>query len=250
VQTVYPKVLGFSPDGRYLVVTGAEYVESGYAKSAAATLLATADGTEVARVMHRDLISGVAFDPSGRLLATASHDRTVRLFDIGSLRPIDLIQHADRVGAVAFSLDGQYLATASLDGVLILSSVAAKARVARHLHGSAISAIAFSPNGHWIATGSWDGTARLTETTTGAELARMTHGALVHIVMFSSDGRYLATASRDGTAAVHWTEPQRMFDVLCQPAGRNLNRAEWKEVFREDEPWQSTCPGWRNQDGE
>jgi len=57
----------------------------------------------------------VVFSPDGRRLATASADKTARIWDVSSGQELATVTHNDTVYGVAFSPDGRRLATASED---------------------------------------------------------------------------------------------------------------------------------------
>jgi WD40 repeat protein len=102
----------------------------------------------------------VAFAPNGRLLASASWDNTIRLWDTESGRQIGA-PLLGRAYSVAFSPDGKRLASAG-DKAIHLWDVESRRKLGALVgHWATTTSVAFSMDGNHMASGSADKTARL-----------------------------------------------------------------------------------------
>lgn len=140
-------------------------------------------------------VMSVAFSPDGKTLAAASHDMTVKVWDVATSKRSTLQGHTHAVFAVAFSSDGKTLASASGDMTVRLWDFATnKERAILQGHTDSVMSVAFSPDGKTLASASYDKTVKFWDVATGKERATLHATQAVDSVAFSPNGRILATA--------------------------------------------------------
>jgi RNA polymerase sigma factor (sigma-70 family) len=211
--------LAFSRDGK-LVAAGESAAINANEKTdlvSSIWLWDPADGSRVRELKgHTRGVAAVAFSPVGSLLASASHDASIRLWNAADgrlLRKIAVPQDPypqDELGAdsdgqhggvvaIAFSADGRWLASGGYDGSVRLWDVdTGKAIHVMRGHGREVTSVVFSRDGNVLTSGSRDQTICLWNTATGKELQpREGHSGLVHAIAISPNGGVAATACED-----------------------------------------------------
>ncbi|MEA5595449.1 caspase family protein, partial [Rivularia sp. UHCC 0363] len=151
---------------------------------------------------HANSVYGVSFSPDGKMLASASADNTVKLWDISTGKEIKtLTGHTNWVYGISFSPDGKILASASLDKTVKLWDTSTGKEIKTIPgHTDSVWGISFSPDGKMLASASGDNRVKLWDISTGKEIKTLTgHTNDVRGVSFSPDGKMLASASFDKT---------------------------------------------------
>lgn len=108
--------LAFSPDGKTLAAGGGEASRSGEL-----TLWNVADGMLIRRIedAHSDTVYGVDFSADGKMLASASADKFVKVFDLATGEHIRSYEgHTHHVMDVSWKGDGTKLASAGADNAI------------------------------------------------------------------------------------------------------------------------------------
>jgi len=101
---------------------------------------------------HSSSVNAVAFSQDGKLLASASRDKTVRLWNPETGKELQKLEgHSDWVNAVAFSQDGKLLASASGDETVRLWNPETGKELQK-LKGGLITTVSFPTNGPFLVT--------------------------------------------------------------------------------------------------
>jgi WD40 repeat protein len=241
-----------SPDGGILATAFCkEHSDSGSCNLAQIQLTDLASLQPLGEPLQADIqdVSGLAFSPDGKRLASLSRDDRLFLWDLAPRRPIaqgEPLTNSNDAASLAFSPDGRILMTGSDDGVILFRDARTLQGIGSALRGYArgVKGQAFSPDGKILVSimskciHLWDSA---THQPIGGCLAG--HRDSVIGSVFSPDGAVLASADQSGELILWDMNPQSWTDHTCQIAGRNLTLSEWLQFFP-DQEYRETCPQW------
>ncbi|GEM_PF-1150744 len=199
--------------------------------------------TPAGRLIHEfddqgDLITALAFDPSGQYLATVGRDGSAKLHDLQTMNeaadpPLALRDprtklegHADRINSVVFSHDGKRILTSGSDsrikiwttnnGQLVLDLAGAAA-------GVAVNQALFSADDRIVAACAGDGSFGVWNSESGKQVGSGTISSkspLVRIAI-APGGHSVVAGALDGTIALFDVDSKTMIERHDQHAAIN-----------------------------
>ena len=180
---------------------------------------------------HARGINDVAWSPTAEYLATASDDKSLRIWDAetgGAL--VELRGHTNYVFSCAFSPQTNLLVSGSFDETVKLWDVRSGDCVSTlPAHSDPVTGVDFNRDGTCVVSGSHDGLIRIWDTMTGECLKTIYAGGNppVSYVRFSPNGKFVLTGTLDSTLRL-WRAGDRdgaVDDAAAAPVtGVDFNR--------------------------
>ncbi|HEX7734421.1 MAG TPA: protein kinase, partial [Ktedonobacteraceae bacterium] len=178
---------------------------------------------------HTALVTGVAWSPDGTRLASASHDRTVQVWNASNGSALFSYQgHSSKVNAVSWSVDNKRVASASDDGkVQIWNGDNGNNMLTYAQHNGIVNAVAWSSGGHHLASASDDRTVRIWTSALGTtEFVYHKQNGVVNTVAWSPNGSRVASAGSDSIVR-EWNATTGASILLYRGHSARVNAVAW-----------------------
>ncbi len=156
---------------------------------------------------HTKKINCVAFSNDGELLATASDDKTIRIWSLATGKRIATLRgHEDAVLCVEFSQNGKELLSGSKDTQIKLWNIEEEKEIKTYKsHKYQVNTIKFSPKNDYFVSGDSKGEIHIWRIEKAKSINVLTnHSKAINALVFSADEKYFASASDDNTVKL-WT---------------------------------------------
>ena len=196
--------VAFSPNGKLLAVTSADY---------SAAIYQIADNTDLFSPLfalsgHSGAVQAIAFSPDAQTLVTASLDRSLKVWSVADGRLIRSFgHHTEAVQALAFrpvpsdNSDAPPMCASGSDDRTVRvwqPTLGRMVRIVRH-HEGPVLALAFMPNGRVLFSAGQEGVVRRIDSDSDAVLHECRASSdWIYCLAISPDGQLLATGDWGG----------------------------------------------------
>jgi WD40 repeat protein len=159
---------------------------------------------------HAGPVYAISFSPNGKLLASGSYDKSIKVWDVNSGAALHTFNsYHGCVYSVVFSPDGKQLESSSGELWDVKSGT-----VLQTLADNVDTRAVFSPDGKQLAL-ALSNTIKVLDINSGVPLHTLYgHASAVNCVQFSSDGRRLTSGSLDRTVIVWDLESEAVLQML------------------------------------
>lgn len=171
-------------------------------------------------------ISSVSFDPRNEILATASYDKTIKLWRFDGTLINSIPGHDKAVTSISFSPDGALLASGGKDNTIKIWSRDGKLIHTLTGHEKQINHLSWSPDGNLIASASDDQTVRIWRRDGQLLKTFPTQNAWMMGTSFSPTEKILATASWDNTVKL-WQWDGTLLKNLLRGYSDSVNAVQF-----------------------
>ncbi|KAK7587973.1 hypothetical protein V3481_010660 [Fusarium oxysporum f. sp. vasinfectum] len=171
---------------------------------------------------HSDLVNSVVFSHDSKLVASASSDDTVRIWNVEMGKCEQVLEgHSNAIKSGVFSHDSKLIASASWDKTVRIWNVSTgNCEQVLRGHSDTITSIIFSHDSKLMVSASSDRTVRIWNVEIGkAGHILEGHSELVESAIFSHDSKLVASVSDDETVRIWSVDTGKCEQVLSGHSG-------------------------------
>ncbi|MEO0015461.1 MAG: hypothetical protein RLZZ535_3850, partial [Cyanobacteriota bacterium] len=154
---------------------------------------------------HQATISQIKYSPDGKIIASASWDQTIKLWNAQTGELINTLKgYQDGINSIVFSPDSQTLISTGEDKTIKIWNLVGQAKLIKTFtgHTDSIKTVTVSPNSELIASAGYDNTIKLWTIKGDLLQTIKAHNLAITSLAFTPDSKISASGSWDNTVKI------------------------------------------------